>query len=141
MGYDALVRGLVKSVISPQFESMKMDVTLQAWIGETSSGKKLYAAARPLRALVDFEGRGEQRYSRSGAQFVLLASLLFLDLPIAETTPNVGQVRKQPIDLRDIITLPSGDTAPIVSMSGFGDPATNAPYAPAVTLGVVIRGV
>lgn len=141
MGYDTLIRGLIKSVVKPQFESMNMDVTLQAWIGESSSGKKQYAAPRTLRALVDFEGRGEQRYTRSGSTFMLLASLIFTDLPIDPTTPNSGQTRQQPIDLRDIITLPSGDTAPIVSMSGFGDPATNAPYAPTVTLGVVIRGV
>lgn len=141
MGYDTLVRGLVKTIISPQFESMKMDVVLVAWIGETSSGTKQYAAPRQLRALVDFEGRGTQRYTRSGTIIVPMANLLFLDLPLAETTPNAGQQRNQPIDMRDIITLPNGDTAPVVDMSGFGDPATNAPYAPGVTIGVVIRGV
>jgi len=141
MGYDTLIRGLVKSIISPQFESMKMDVTLKAWIGETSSGKKQYAEPRLLRALVDFEGQGEQRYTRSGTIYVLFAQLIFTDLPIAETTPNAGQTRTQPLDERDIITLPDGRSAPVVQISGFGDPTTNAPYAPTVTMGVVIRGV
>jgi hypothetical protein len=89
---------------------------------------------------VDFEGRGTQRYTRSGTIVVPMANLIFLDLPMLKTTPNAGQTRQQPIDMRDIITLPNGDSAPVVDMSGFGDPATNAPYAPTVTLGVVMRG-
>lgn len=140
MGYDTLIRNLVKTVVSPQFETMKMDVTFKAWIGQSGSGVPDYAAPRQLRALVDFTGRGTQRYTKAGAIIVPMAKLIFLDLPIADTTPNVDQERGNPFDMRDVLTLPNGDTAPIVDMTGFGDPATNAPYAPEVTLGTIVRG-
>jgi hypothetical protein len=141
MGFDSLIRGLVKSVISPSFETMKMTVTVTPWIGEGPSGKKLYGTPYTLRALVDYEGRaGTQRYTNNGSIVVPMCILTFVDLPLPETTPNAGQQRQNPIDNRDIIQLPDGSTAPVVDMSGFGDPQTQAPYAPTVTLGVVMRG-
>lgn len=143
MGYDSLIRGLVKSVVSPQFESMKIDATFTPWIGEGPSGKKSYGTPYVIRALVDFSGNtGTQRYTNNGALIVPVATLTLVDLPLPEPTPNVGQYRAQPIDMRDKVTL-AGDTAvySIVDLVGFADSATGAPFAPKVVLGVVARGM
>lgn len=139
MGYDALIRGLVKNVVSPQFESMKLDVTFKAWIGQSGAGVPAYAAPRTLRALVDFTGSGTQKYTSAGNIIILTATLTFLDI-IGDTTPNAGEERDQPIDTRDVLTLPDGTTAPVVDVGGFADSATGQPFVPTVTLGTIVRG-
>lgn len=139
MGYDTLIRGLIKNVVSPQFETMKMDITFKAWIGQSGSGKPEYATPRTIRGLVDFAGRGAMRYTSAGVLIMQLCVIQFVDI-IGDTTPNTGQDRSQPVDGRDILTLPDGSTAPVADTGGFGDSGTGQPFALSVTLGTVVRG-
>src|SRR6185436_10857551 len=102
MGYEDLIRAGV-ALASGQFESMKGDVIHKAWIGDDGQGADEYAAPVVRRALVDMTKR--ERMTGSGALVMTYATLTWLD-PIADTTPNTGKTREQPIDPRDIFILP-----------------------------------
>lgn len=136
MGYEDLIRSGV-ALASSQFESMKLDVSHAAYIGQTGDGEDDFAPAVTRRALVDLTKR--QRFTANGQLVMTFATLTFLD-PIEDTVPNSGQTRQQPIDPRDVITLPDGGTAPIVQAGAFADSGTNRPFLQEVILGAVVRG-
>lgn len=136
MGYESLFEAGVQ-LLSEQFESMKLTVSHQAWIGEDGDGADQFAAAVPRRALVDLSKRLIS--TKSGRYAMTFATLTFLD-PIASTSANTGKTRENPVDPRDIFTLPDGSTAPVVSSGGFADSTTIAPFALEVVLGTVVRG-
>lgn len=135
MGYETLISGLIKSVLSPQFESMKLNVTFLAWTGQDGHGTPTYAAPRTLRALVDLTK--QRKYTPSGVLVMTFATLTFLD-PIEDTTPTSPWVREQPIDPRDVLTLPDGGTAPIVHTGGFADSQTGRGFVQDTILGSTI---
>lgn len=137
MGYEDIIRSQIAAVLSPQFESMKLNVTHEAWIGDDGKGGDAYAAPVTRRALVDLTKR--QRFTSNGALVMTFASLIWLD-PIAPTTPQTGEVREQPIDPRDQLTLPDGGTAPIVQTGGFADSLTGQPFVNETILGSAVRG-
>lgn len=136
MGYESLIRAGV-ALASSQFESMKLDVVHRAWVGQTGDGEDDFAPPVTRRALVDLTKR--QRMTGSGQLVMTFATLTFLD-PIADTAPNAGQTRQQPIDPRDLLTLPDGGTAPIVQAGAFADSGTERPFLQEVILGSVVRG-
>lgn len=131
MGYEDLIRGGVK-LASGQFESMKLDVVHDAWIGEDGDGADEFAPSVVRRALVNL--RKTIFATRDGQLVTTFASIIFLD-PVPPTTPNPGKTREQPIDPRDTLTLPDGGTAPIVDTGGFADSATAQPFVLKVILG------
>lgn len=137
MGYEDLIRDAVANILSPQFESMKLDVTHTAWIGQDGAGGDAFAEPVTLRALVDLTKR--KRATANGRLVMTFAVLTFLD-PIEDTAPNAGQVREQPIDPRDVLTLPDGGTAPIVQTGGFADSQTGRGFVNDTILGAVVRG-
>jgi len=116
---------------------MKLNVTHEAWIGDDGQGADEFAAPVVRRALVDLTKR--ERATSSGRTVMTFATLTWLD-PIAATTPNAGKTRENPIDPRDIFTLPDGGTAPIVQTGGFADSATGQPFVNDTILGSVVRG-
>jgi hypothetical protein len=113
----------------------QVDVTWEAWIGPDGGfGKQAYAPAVSLKALVTMN----PSITRSSAGQVpnILASVTFLD-PVP---PNGAAGRKEPIDTRDVITLPDGSTGPIVSVSGgLLDSATDLPFVCTAQIGKVNR--
>lgn len=135
MGYEDILRSAISGIMSPQFESMKLNVTHNAWIGDDGMGGDAFAAPVTRRALVDLTKR--QRYTANGVLVMSFASLIWLD-PIAATTPQSGKVREQPIDPRDQFVLPDGGTAPIVQTGGFADSATGQPFVNETILGSAI---
>jgi len=137
MGYEDLIRGQIAAVMSPQFESMKLNVTHYACVGDDGEGTDLFAAPVVRRALVDLTKR--QRMTSNGALVMSFASLIWLD-PIAPTSPNAGKTRENPIDPRDKFILPDGGTAPIVQTGGFADSATGQPFVNETILGSTVRG-
>ena len=142
MGYETLIRGLVASVLSPSFESMKMDVTLTPWVGQDGKGADSFGTPLSLRALVEYKGAGTLKYG-NGITIVTVAELTFLD-PVPETTTlDAKFVREGPFDSRDKITLPNGSSYVGVvndSGAGFVDSGTGNPFATTVTLGTIVRG-
>lgn len=117
-------------------DSLKGPVVHKAWIGQDGQGAPLYASPVTRRALIDLTKRN--RTTPSGQLVMTFATLTFLDA-IADTTPNSNQVRENPIDPRDILTLPDGGTAPIVQAGGFNDSASSRPFLQEVVLGTVVR--
>jgi hypothetical protein len=103
---------------------VQVDVIHEAWIGGDGYGKPVYAAPVIRKALVQ-EGTNQHRRMPSGDVITARAAVTFLD-PVP---PNGTPGRREPIDPRDRITLPSGLTGPIVeAQGGMIDPSTNAPY-------------
>lgn len=136
MGYEDAIRAGVATA-SSQFESMKLDVMHKAWTGEDGDGTDTFAAPVSRRALVDLTKRV---LSTPGGRLVMtFATLTFLD-PISDTSATTGKVRENPIDPRDVITLPDGGTAPIVQTGGFADSGTTKPFLQETILGTVMRG-
>lgn len=100
-----------------------------AWIGVGSSGEPVYASPVSRKAIVELN---ERHYKNAtGEEVVQKASVLF-PRPI---TPNGATERREPIDPRDKIVLPSGYTGPIRTVQGVVSPLTSGPYALEVTLG------
>jgi hypothetical protein len=113
---------------------LQTSVLHQAWIGQDRFGVPTYAAAIERPAIVEFRQRLRKGFN--GAEVMQHATILFLE-PIA---PNYASGRREPIDPRDKITLPSGYTGPIIDISGVIDPAPTgvdlpSPYALEIALG------
>lgn len=137
MGYEDIIRDAVSGILSPEFETMKLDVVHHAWIGDDGEGTDLFADPVTRRALVDLTKR--ERNTSSGVAVMTFATLTWLD-PIAATSANAGKIRENPIDPRDKFILPDGGTAPIVQTGGFADSLTAQPFVNDTILGTAARG-
>jgi hypothetical protein len=130
MGYDTLIRNgvaLAKSMTS----SLQVTVTVNHWRGQDSYGRPTIVT-QTYQALVERNARNIKM--RDGQEVTAKSYILFLE-PIAATTPLTGQTRENPIDERDQIILPDGQTGPILAVNGFMDGGTGAPYYTEVYLG------
>lgn len=105
--------------------SLQAEVTHEPWIGKDKYGKPLYD--NPVRRLALIQ---KNTSNVGGQQLVQGATITFI-YPI---DPNGANLRQEPIDPRDKITLPDGWTQPIASVSGITDPLTGMPYLYEVTL-------
>lgn len=104
-------------------------MSLEAWTGSGAYTAPTFAAAVTLPAIVSMEQR--LRRLPDGQEVTQHASLLFLQ-PV---TANGASGRREPIDPRDRITLPSGYTGPILYVGGPIDPSTDAPFCVEVVMG------
>ena len=133
MGLDAIVRSAVATANSVT-ASLQATVTHAAWIGNQGDGTGAFAAAVGRQAIVEYEER--ERTTPTGTETVTVPRVTFVQ-PIPATTPTdpVNAPRKNPIDPRDIFTLPDGTAGQVSSVEGIVDPSTNAPYMLSVLLG------
>lgn len=129
MALDGIIRSVV-GIANTVTDSLQVTVTLQQWLGSDGFGASSYDDPISLKCLLDV--RQQERRLPSGQMVMTKAVLQFLE-PIA---PNGAAGRLEPIDPRDIITLPDGTTGPIVDMEGMVDPTTNRPYFQRVWLGM-----
>lgn len=84
-------------------------ITWQAWLGPKGGfGDQDYAPAVSLQALVQLN----PTVSRAPGELGILATIAVLQ----EIPPNGAPGRQEPIDPRDVITLPDGRTGPIVEV-------------------------
>lgn len=95
-------------------------VRYEEYLRTDGAGKKVYATARDVPAIVDWKQK--QVRTLQGVLSVSRASVMFLDPTIV-------------LDDNDKITLPDGTTGPILDMSGFIDRETGHPVATEVFLG------
>lgn len=124
MGLADAIRSAVAAA-SAQTAGLQVDVTHEAWIGHKAGGyaQPDYAVAVSRKALVQ-EGTNQIRLP-NGDVFTARACISFL-VPVLA---NGAAGRKEPIDPRDRITLPSGLTGPIVeNPGGMVDPQTGRPF-------------
>lgn len=87
-------------------------VTHEAWIGSDEYNKPTYDDPVDLEAMYQ-EGSGQVR-TRDGEVIATRACILLL----GTVAPNGTTGRREPIDPRDKLTLPSGYTGPIVDNVG-----------------------
>lgn len=128
MGLGALVRGAV-ALANTVTADLQVSVTVYAWIGDSVANKPTYAAGVAYPALVEFEQRAVRMTNGQEVQQVAKVSFL---RPI---TANSAAGRRNPIDPRDKIVLPSGFAGKVLSVSGLVDKATKAPFYAIVGLG------
>ncbi len=128
MGLDDILRNGI-ALAHRITGDLQVQVQHSAWIGTDVYGKNTYAAAVDRRAIVDYK----QRLTRqlNGQEIVQVATITFLE-PIED---NGAEGRREPVDTRDRMVLPNGQTGPIVEVSGPMDPNTSNPYMLTVGLG------
>jgi hypothetical protein len=91
-------------------------------------GAKSYAAAVPLRAIVDWKQKPVR--TQAGTLTVTRATVMLLDVAaVVVATAGAG------IGDDDRLTLPDGTTGPILDLGGFLDAGTGQPVATEVMLG------
>lgn len=130
MGLDGVLRKGV-AVAARTTRSLQLDVTLERWTGSDGRGGKTLASPIKVRAIVD---RTHRTVRSATGQEVLSTVKLTILTPLAK---QGASGRQEPIDPRDVITLPDGTTSPILDVRGVLDPTTRAPYATDVFLGVL----
>lgn len=108
--------------------NLPSDVLFYRAITDDSTGTKTYAAAVPLKAIVDWKQR--QLRTPQGVLSVSRASVLFLDTAALSAATN-----GEGIDDNDVIVLADGTSGPILDMTGFVDAGTTHPIATEVWLG------
>lgn len=130
MGMDGILRAAVASVHAA-FSGAAVDVVHEAWVGFKPGGYTEPDFAAPvLRKAFVVEGTDQVRQS-GGDVITVRAHVAFRDPVPANGAPK----RREPIDPRDRITLPSGLTGPIVDNPGATvDPTTGRPYVSAFWL-------
>jgi hypothetical protein len=114
-------------------KSAQVTVMHHPWVGQSVSGTPSYAAPGSYKAILEY--RQEMRKTDEGTEQVARAHLTFLQ-PV---TPNGTAGRNEPIDERDLITLPDLSTGPILETRGLADPTTSRPYYNEVALGRVMK--
>lgn len=125
--------------------SLQVDVSVQGWKGDDGFGGDDLSPPKTYKAI--YIQKQKQVKDFNGNDVMASAYLAFLQ-PIEFVTPNAGVVRRQPLDPRDVLSLPDGLTAPpILAIEGLVDPQspvavtaaistiTAAPYYAEVWLG------
>lgn len=107
-------------------------VTIQFWTGQSGSGDSSYTLPKKFPALVDLSSK--PIFTTGGTLLETKAYVAFLE-PLPVTTAKAGQIRRQPLDERDIITLPDKTSGPIIKIGGFVNADTHRPYMSEVWLG------
>lgn len=108
----------------------------RAWTGQNGFGTETYTAApgTARRAVVDLTRK--QVTTTTGKLVTVVATVIFLENVPANGAPG----RREPIDPRDIITLPDGTTGPILDApSAVVDGATGVPFFNQVMIGELER--
>jgi len=106
------------------------NIVHEAWIGQDKFGKSEYAEPTHPRCVIS--NKTKMIVSATGQLVTAASTLTFTTLPESNGAPG----RREPIDPRDRITLPTGFTGPIVFVGGPVDPTTNEGYVLSVSLGM-----
>jgi len=110
-------------------DSAQDDITIYPWISDDSDSKPQFGSAVTVSAIVEEKVR--KRRTAAGEE-ILQKALVTIPRPLAS---NGAANRKEPLDTRDKIVLPSGYTGPILDVNGVIDPSTHKPYMFEVILG------
>ncbi len=128
MGLDDIFRDGV-ALMNTTLADLQGDITIAPWTGHDFNVKPTYAAAVTYPAIINRTQRVLR--GKDGQTFNISASVQLLQ-PV---TATVATGRQNPIDPRDKVTLPNGDSWPILRIGGVDDPSTSAPYAAEIFLG------
>jgi hypothetical protein len=109
--------------------TLQVGVSYQAWTGISAMGDYTYAAPVTVQALVEF--KQELVVDYAGNEVVSMHTVNILE-PIAG---NGAEGRTEPLDPRDIFTLPDGSSAKMATSETLINPVTDAGYYHVVKLG------
>lgn len=129
MALDDIIRSAVGTVDSVT-KGIQTTILLSRWISQDYQGTSSYAAPIPLKAIVDY--KQEMRQSPSGQTRVSKAHIIILT-PL--TALGGSSERSEPLDERDLVTLPNMSTGPILETAGVVDRKTGLPYMHEIWLG------
>jgi hypothetical protein len=121
------IRGAVK-IADNVTKPLQATVSFKHWTGTDPFGVPTYSTAVPLLAIVDWARKLVR--TPSGDLSVTRATVTFLDVVKLAAATGVTGIQNE-----DSITLPDGDTGPILDISGFIDAGTTQPIATEVMLG------
>lgn len=127
MGLLATVRSGVKTV-DKLTRDLQTSTTFERYLSQDGAGDKTYAAAVTLKAIV--EDKQEIVRTLSGGLSQSKTHITYLDVSALSTATGGNGVKEQ-----DRITLPNGETGPILAVGGFIDRGTFDPIATEVYLG------
>jgi hypothetical protein len=118
-------------IIDEVLQSLNMQdtITIHPWIGINEYGGPLYGHSVSMLAIIEEKERVKRLDT---GQEVRQKALITIPRTIA---PHGAAQRREPIDPRDKIILPSGYTGPILEVMGVVDPETHVPYSFDVALG------
>ena len=108
---------------------LQATILLSRWVSQDASGAASYAAPISLTAVVRY--RSETRESQSGTSSVGKARILIL----TPLEPHGATGRSEPIDERDLVTMPDLQTGPILEVGGQVDGVTGTPFYHSILLG------
>ena len=127
-GLSDILRNGVKTV-NGVTKSAQTKIVLHRWISQTYDGTPAYAAPLTMTAVVEY--KSEARQSSTGQIRIARSYVIILD-PL----PALGIAnRSEPLDDRDLITLPNMMTGPIIESYGVVDPKTQLPYCHEIWMG------
>jgi len=128
MGLDSLVRSGV-SIAKGVTSDLQDAITLAPWTGQGNYGEPTYGSGVSYDALVEHR---QKLVTDFDGNEVLSTTTVTVLKPI---TATVATGRRNPVDPRDKLTLPDGNTAPILAERGLVDPSTSAPYMHEIHVG------
>lgn len=128
MGFDGVLRaGLL--VLDEVTSSLQVEVQHFQWIRQDEYGDSKYDSPVGRQAIV--EPMHKMVHLADGRQVAIIAKVQF----IRPIPPHGAVGRVEPIDHRDKIVLPDGQTGPIIKNPGITDPTTTRPYFNEIMLG------
>lgn len=128
MGLDALVRSALKTARSVTL-SLHGDVTIERWTGDNGKGTNSYDSAITVKAIIV---RKQVPVKTADGRQTLSQTYLAILEPL---TAQGATGRHEPLDERDVITLPDSTSGPILSITGLTDGSTGTPFYHEVYLG------
>lgn len=108
---------------------LQIEVSIEAWIGNTETAAKEYDVAVGYDAI--FEQRNDLVRDFNGDEVTSVAKLTILRPIVA----NGADDRREPFDPRDRVTLPDGEIGVAVKEQALVNPNTGLPYMHEIWLG------
>ena len=96
------------AIVDSLTKGVQVNITHEAWVDQDGHGDPVLANPVTLRAVLDLN-RKQQRQD-DGTIITIMATVTI----VGDVAPNGAAGRLEPIDPRDIITLPDGTTGPII---------------------------
>jgi hypothetical protein len=129
MSLASLIRSAVATADKVTKTLQDSTVLIYPWINSDDNGGPLYDDPISVDAIVE-----EKQMLRrmSDGQEVMQKASITIPRPIAD---NGAANRREPIDPRDSIVLPSGYRGIILAVNGVIDPSTHNPYMFQIILG------
>lgn len=132
MGLASIVRNGI-AIADKITKDLQAPVLIQRWISEGRSGTPGREAS-PITVMAIIEPDKNKVPNPSGGAMIVTSKITILTPMAAQGAAG----RDEPIDQRDLVTLPDGSTCPIFRVLGYlTDPSTNYPYMIQVSL---VRG-